>query len=259
MLEEVRRAGLYREVWQSFAVLPAIRSVGVMGDERTYAYPIVIRAVTSDDAMTADWAQAAVRPAGAHLEPHHQRGAGREPGGPGHLEQAAVDHRVGVETACPKSLGRPTSSDEDDGMPATKRIRRTGIPPRRPRVPHTSDALELVHRHALLAAATASALKGEDIRILDMHDLVTYTDYLVLCTGRSTRQTRRIAEEIGVRLKKEHGLMPVTCGRGQADSEGGEWILMDYLDFIVHVFTPETREFYRLDNLWKDAPVEIIE
>jgi GMP synthase (glutamine-hydrolysing) len=55
--DEIRRAGLYRELWQSFAVLPAIRSVGVQGDERTYAYPIVIRAVTSDDAMTADWAR----------------------------------------------------------------------------------------------------------------------------------------------------------------------------------------------------------
>jgi GMP synthase (glutamine-hydrolysing) len=57
LLEEVRRADLYRELWQSFAVLPAIRSVGVQGDERTYAYPIVIRAVTSEDAMTADWAR----------------------------------------------------------------------------------------------------------------------------------------------------------------------------------------------------------
>jgi GMP synthase (glutamine-hydrolysing) len=57
LLHEVRRAGLYRELWQCFAVLPAIRSVGVQGDERTYAYPIVIRAVTSEDAMTADWAR----------------------------------------------------------------------------------------------------------------------------------------------------------------------------------------------------------
>jgi GMP synthase (glutamine-hydrolysing) len=57
LLEEIRRAGLYEELWQCFAVLPAVRSVGVQGDERTYAYPIVIRAVTSEDAMTADWAR----------------------------------------------------------------------------------------------------------------------------------------------------------------------------------------------------------
>ena len=55
--EEIAAAGLEREIWQAFAVLPDIRSVGVMGDERTYAYPIIIRAVTSDDAMTADWAR----------------------------------------------------------------------------------------------------------------------------------------------------------------------------------------------------------
>jgi GMP synthase (glutamine-hydrolysing) len=55
--EEIRLAGLERDIWQAFAVLPDIRSVGVMGDERTYAHPIIIRAVTSDDAMTADWAR----------------------------------------------------------------------------------------------------------------------------------------------------------------------------------------------------------
>jgi len=57
VVEEIKRAGLYRRLWQSFAVLPVVRSVGVMGDERTYAYPIVVRAVTSEDAMTADWAR----------------------------------------------------------------------------------------------------------------------------------------------------------------------------------------------------------
>jgi GMP synthase (glutamine-hydrolysing) len=57
VVDEIKRAGLYKEIWQSFAILPDIRSVGVMGDERTYAYPIVLRAVTSEDAMTADWAR----------------------------------------------------------------------------------------------------------------------------------------------------------------------------------------------------------
>jgi GMP synthase (glutamine-hydrolysing) len=57
VIEEIKRAGVYAELWQSFAVLLAIRTVGVMGDERTYAYPVVVRAVVSDDAMTADWAR----------------------------------------------------------------------------------------------------------------------------------------------------------------------------------------------------------
>jgi GMP synthase (glutamine-hydrolysing) len=57
VVEEIKRAGLYRKLWQSFAILPDVKTVGVMGDERTYAYPVIVRAVTSEDAMTADWAR----------------------------------------------------------------------------------------------------------------------------------------------------------------------------------------------------------
>jgi GMP synthase (glutamine-hydrolysing) len=57
VLDEIRAAGMYREVWQSFAILTPLRSVGVMGDGRTYSNVVAIRAVTSEDAMTADWAK----------------------------------------------------------------------------------------------------------------------------------------------------------------------------------------------------------
>ncbi len=136
------------------------------------------------------------------------------------------------------------------------------VPPRdEPRAPVSPEELELNHRHVLLAASVASGMKAEDVRILDMHQVVTYTDFLLICTGRSTRQTRRIAEEIGFKLKTELSLAPRHVEGQVAGStgEGGEWILMDYLDFVVHVFTPEAREFYRLDHLWKEAPAEIIE
>jgi ribosome-associated protein len=115
--------------------------------------------------------------------------------------------------------------------------------------------LETIRERARLAGTAASSVKGEDVKILDMHELVTYTDFLVVCTGRNARLTKRIAEEVSFKLKKETGILP-TGSEGAGD---GEWILLDYLDFMVHVFTPEAREFYRLDVLWKSAPVEAIE
>jgi len=87
-------------------------------------------------------------------------------------------------------------------------------------------------------------VKADEVKVLDMHELVTYTDYLVLCTGRNTRLTRRIAEEIGFKVKTEFGLLPM----GTEGTTGGEWILIDFVDFVVHIFTPEARDFYRLDR-----------
>ena len=94
--EEIRSAGLYGELWQSFAVLPAIKSVGVMGDSRTYAYPVVIRAVTSDDAMTADWARLPYDLLERISSRIINEVAGREPRDARHHVEAARHHRVGV-------------------------------------------------------------------------------------------------------------------------------------------------------------------
>lgn len=83
-----------------------------------------------------------------------------------------------------------------------------------------------------------------------MRDLVAYTDYLLVCTGQTPRQTKAIAEEIRHHLKTAHGAMARKI-EGQRE---GEWILIDLLDLVAHVFTPEARGFYRLDRLWREAP-----
>ena len=95
--EELTAAGLDRDVWQFPVVLLAdVRSVGVQGDGRTYGHPVVLRPVSSEDAMTADWSRLPVRPARPDLHPDHQRGARGQPGRPGRDQQAAGHHRVGV-------------------------------------------------------------------------------------------------------------------------------------------------------------------
>ncbi len=68
VVEEIRRAGLYEKVWQAFAVLLPVRSVGVMGDERSYGFTVAVRVVDSEDAMTADWTRLARGSSGAHLD-----------------------------------------------------------------------------------------------------------------------------------------------------------------------------------------------
>ena len=99
-------------------------------------------------------------------------------------------------------------------------------------------------------AAIADAKKAEDLLVLDMRELVAYTDFLAICTARSERQARAIVDEVRLRVKRESGLLP-----GGVDS-GGEagWTILDYLDCVLHVFTPEARERYGLEDLWRDAP-----
>ena len=133
VVEEIRRAGLYRDLWQSFAVLPAVRSVGVMGDGRTYAYPIVIRAVTSDDAMTADWARLPYDLVERIASAHHQRGGGRQPGGARRDVEAARDHRVGVTVAPGSGEQAATPSRAARRRSSTDRMRRRREQRRRPR------------------------------------------------------------------------------------------------------------------------------
>lgn len=107
----------------------------------------------------------------------------------------------------------------------------------------------------MAAAHAAASKKAQDIVMVDMRGLVDYTDYMVVCTGNTPRQAKAIADEVRRVLKEDHG---VSARRVEGEQQA-EWILMDYLDIVVHVFTPQAREFYRLDRLWKEAPQQTLE
>jgi ribosome-associated protein len=109
-----------------------------------------------------------------------------------------------------------------------------------------TDSREL----ARLAARAASSKQGEAIVILDVRELITITDYFVIASGASDRQVDTIADEVLRELKKNE-TRPV---RKEGDP-AARWILLDFVDFVVHVFHEEEREYYRLENLWRDAPI----
>ena len=103
-----------------------------------------------------------------------------------------------------------------------------------------------------LAARIASLIdekQGTDIVALDVGDLVGYTDVMLICTARNERLAKAIHDEVHERLKHDDGLLP---SRSEGVGENS-WILLDYLDCIVHIFVPETRDRYRLDQLWGEA------
>ena len=86
--------------------------------------------------------------------------------------------------------------------------------------------------------------------VLDLHGVIGYTDFFVICSGNTDRQTKAIHDGIHQGMKQDHGVLP---RRVEGLSEA-RWILMDYLDVIVHVFTPDARDYYRLEQLWGEAP-----
>ena len=110
-------------------------------------------------------------------------------------------------------------------------------------------------RLAELVSGYASDVKAQDIVELDLRGVLGYTDYFVIASGGTDRQTKAIHDAIHMGLKKHHGLLPRRVeGLGEA-----RWILMDYLDVIVHIFTPEARDYYRLEQLWGEAPKKHVE
>ncbi len=116
----------------------------------------------------------------------------------------------------------------------------------------TPDAAELAER----IAAIASDKKAIDIRVIDLRGIVSYTDFFVICSGNTERQAKAVHDAIYEELKKGGDERPLP--RRTEGARESRWILLDYWDVIVHIFTPEAREYYRLEHLWGEAPARSV-
>jgi len=113
-----------------------------------------------------------------------------------------------------------------------------------------SDKVARSEALARRVAELADSKAASEIVILNMRELVSYTDFLTICTARNERQARAIADEVKLRLKQEQELLP----SGSEAAEAAGWIVLDYLDCVLHVFTEEERQRYALEDLWREAP-----
>jgi ribosome-associated protein len=116
------------------------------------------------------------------------------------------------------------------------------------------DGHELTRHMAETAARAATGMFARDVVIIDLREPVSYTDYFVVASAETDRQTRRIVEAVLEKMNEE-GYRP----RTRRFDEGSAWISLDYLDIVVHVFTDEARDYYRLESLWRGVPQEHLE
>ena len=109
----------------------------------------------------------------------------------------------------------------------------------------------LTYEMAATAARAASEMFAHDVTLVDLRGLVSYADYFVIASAETERQVRRVAQEVIERMI-EKGHRP----RSKRLDEGTAWISLDFLDVVVHIFTDESRDYYRLESLWRSAPQE---
>lgn len=114
-----------------------------------------------------------------------------------------------------------------------------------------AEQLAFSRKCAIVAAQAADEKKASDIMVQEVRELIGVTDYFVIATAANSRQVEAIIDEIEDQLREQMKVKP-THREGSTD---GSWSLLDYGDVVVHVFQPETREYYRLEALWNDAPV----
>ncbi len=116
------------------------------------------------------------------------------------------------------------------------------------------EGAEVTRHMAQTAARAAADMFGRDVTIIDLKGLISYTDYFVVTGAETERQARRIVDEVLEKMREE-GYRPTS----RRYDEGSAWISLDFLDVIVHIFTDEARDYYRLESLWRAAPQEKLE
>ncbi len=194
----------------------------------------------------------------------------RKPERVAELARLAVARRAGVSDSDVAAVLRSLGASERATMSGDARVRRFLLGGARAGGRRAAAAVPgaraggAVHRregHVQVSGFDSEALarrlteladsKGAtDIVALDMRKLASYTDYLAICTARNERQARAVVDEVRLRLKNEIGLLP---GGVEGDGAAG-WIVLDYLDSVLHVFTAEARQRYALEDLWHEAP-----
>lgn len=134
--------------------------------------------------------------------------------------------------------------------PTAKPVAKTTA--KRPRRKPEPSATELIHQSALKAAHYALEKKAEAIHVLDLTKITSMTDYFVIATGSSDRQVKAIAENVISEMRDTEG---VKAWRSEG-WDSLQWVIIDFVDFVVHVFQAEARKFYNIERLWADAPME---
>ncbi|MFY9376471.1 MAG: ribosome silencing factor [Kiritimatiellia bacterium] len=151
--------------------------------------------------------------------------------------------------ATPKAAAKKTATPKKSApkkVAPKKAAPKKAAPKKRAAIPADPLRARIAQIRAIL-----DSKKGENIVALNVSKLSSVTDYMILCTGHNPPHLRALADEVTKQLRLE---TPPIAAHRRAGSVESEWIVLDYLDFVVHIFTPTTREYYALERLWKDAP-----
>jgi len=158
---------------------------------------------------------------------------------------------VGSRAAAVTVTGQPLTKGSGASSPAVGPLI---VRYKQERVLRTADVRESKEPLAetptwLIAVRAAESKKATDIKVLDLTGITSFADFFVICTAANQRQIQAIADEVGLQLKQRAGELPISVeGYNQA-----EWILADYGDLLVHIFSPKAREYYSLERLWRSA------